>query len=93
MIDGAECFVAPHTPLAMPYSLMSVGRDSAAPSWVATVWTNGGLYGHSGPCYHLVALKLVDNAIVVFGIGDSVAYIEAFGRKGGKNVFRFNSEY
>jgi hypothetical protein len=89
--DGPDWFVATHSAAPRRYSLMRVDPDSGKVRWTTDVWATDYYYGLSGPSEHWATLTVKDDAIIVFGLVNGSAYIEAFRKSDGKNLFRFSS--
>lgn len=86
-------YVAAYDSCSGPFRLYAVERDSGTVRWIGRVWAGGDLLGNTYPNWHHVDLRVRGNEIVVFGVADHTAYIEAFDAGTGNSLWRFASSY
>lgn len=92
-LAGATAFVALYCWPPASYTLYAIDRESGKVLWRSKVWAQGDLCTWTGHGWHNVELRIRGNAMVVFGVECSVAYVEAFDARTGKNLCRFATSY
>lgn len=78
---------------ANPFAVYALDRQTGKTLWWSNVWAEGALFHYEGRGWHDVQLRVQGQHLVVFGIGDGTAYVEAFDAKTGKNLYRFCTSY
>ena len=63
--------------------------------WSAEAWNYGApnRIGVTGPWTHDLEVSIQEKCVAVFGTGTGGAYVEAFDKKTGANIFRFSQTY
>jgi len=90
---GGRWYVAAHLDHCVPCKLLSWDAQHGQRVWSAEVWGGGGLRSYEGPGFHGLWVRTQDDKVLVFGVGDDNAYIEAFNIASGENLFRFCTQY
>lgn len=91
-LDGKQCYLAFHRDTCSSYNLFRLDTGTGKVLWSTRVRTCGNSVIFSGQgFFHLVTMRIVGDELMVFGMGNSLAYIEAFNTRDGKVVFRWES--
>lgn len=92
-LSRTTAFVALYCWPPASYTLYAIDRESGKAFWTSKVWAHGDLCMWTGRGWHHVELRTRGNAVVVFGVEGSVAYVEEFDAGTGKNLCRFATSY
>jgi hypothetical protein len=88
-------FVALYHSAPVGYMLFALERGSGTEIWHSEVWAFSNLRPLQGRQNHRIEMRFTEETVVVFGTsyGFGFSYLEAFDRKTGKNLGRFNTLY
>ena len=91
-IEGGIGVVAFYDRRPQVYLLLCVKNDNI--KWQAEVWRYGGPSGGTGGSWsHDLEITIQEDCVAVFGTGSGGAYVEAFDKRTGANLFSFSPKF
>jgi hypothetical protein len=95
IVDADRAVITMHRAGIQRYPLVLVNRKTGDKIWRSAVWVERPVVpGRTGLGHmHHVEITVQNDAVVVFGLCDFSAYIEAFHFRDGSNAFRFSTSY
>ena len=89
--DGDKAYLLLYSLRCNSYPVICIQCSTNKILWSNTVWVSTNKT-RTGSGYHWSVMEVQGNNLIVFGIGDEVAYIEAFDTIAGSRLFFFSTE-
>ena len=78
----------------IPTALHAINRHTGKALWSSKIWMGGSdVDNFEGQGWHAVDMQVRGDVVILFGVSNRTAYIEAFDRKTGENRCRFGTGY